>query len=252
MKTLRRTMALFAVLTTPAFAQDNAFNWRKQVAAGKTVEVRGVIGDIVATAANGSEVQIVARKSARRSDPASVRIEVVEHADGVTVCAIYEPGDDCHPHDHGQSSRDNDTRVDFEVRVPRGVKLKARSVTGDIRATGLDARVNASSVSGDVRVSTSDIASASTVSGSVEVQMGRTDWTGTLAFSSVSGDIDVAFGSDLNAEISYNTVSGSIDSDWPISMSRGGSRNLRGTVGSGGRRLTLSTVSGDVDLRRSN
>ena len=82
--------------------------------------------------------------------------------------------------------------------------------------------------------------------------MGRTDWEGTLSFSTVSGDIDVQFGADLNAEVSYTTVSGNLDSEWPIAMSRGGARSLRGTVGNGGRKLTLTTVSGDVDLRRAN
>jgi hypothetical protein len=35
----------------------------------------------------------VATKHGRRSDPAEVEIEVVEHAGGVTICAVYpSPG----------------------------------------------------------------------------------------------------------------------------------------------------------------
>jgi hypothetical protein len=252
MKTLFRTAVLTLALAAPLAAQDKPFNWRKAVPAGKTLEIRGVIGDIVATAATGNEVEVVATKRARRSDPSSVEIKVVEHEDGVTICAIYDDSNDCEPGHSRSSNRENDTHVDFEVRVPRGVRFKANTVMGDIRVSGLDARVSAGSVSGDVRIATSDIANASTVSGSVEVSMGRTDWEGTLSFSTVSGDIDVQFGADLNAEVSYNTVSGNLDSEWPIAMSRGGARSLRGTVGKGGRKLTLTTVSGDVDLRRAN
>lgn len=251
MNTLFRTVILTVALAAPLSAQDNPFNYRKTIPAGQTLQIRGVIGDIVATAAAGAEVQVVATKRARRSDESSVEIKVVEYNGGVVICAIYDGSDDCDP-DHSRSNnRDNDTRVDFEVRVPRGVRFKANTVMGDVRITGLDSRVSAGSVTGDVRIATSDIANASTVSGSIEVTMGRTDWEGTLSFSTVSGDIDVAFGADLNADVSYSSVSGSLDSEWPVSMSSGGARHLRGRVGSGGRKLSLSTVSGDVDLRRA-
>jgi DUF4097 and DUF4098 domain-containing protein YvlB len=198
-------------------------------------------------------VEIVATKSARRSDPAAVEIKVVEHEDGVVVCAIYESINRCGPDNHSQiSTKDNDTRVDFEVRLPRGVNLKAQSVTGDVTATGLGGSVSAGSVSGDVRIATTGVARASSVSGSVDVRMGRADWTDRLAFSTVSGNITLEIAGDLNTDVSFTTVSGSFDSDWPITTSTTRGRGLRGTIGNGGRRLTFSTVSGNVDIRRAN
>ena len=56
-----------------------------------------------------------------------VKIEVVPSEDGVTICAVY-PSDGrrenaCEPgeHDH-TSTRNNDVRVDFTVRVPEAAK----------------------------------------------------------------------------------------------------------------------------------
>jgi hypothetical protein len=50
-------------------------------------------GDVSASPASGGAVEVVATKHGRRSDPAEVEIEVVEHAGGVTICAVYpSPG----------------------------------------------------------------------------------------------------------------------------------------------------------------
>ena len=122
---------------------------------------------------------------------------------------------------------------------------------GAVEATGLDARVQASTVSGNVRVSTSDIAHASSVSGSLDVRMGRSDWSGDLRFSTVSGDINLEFAGDLNADVEMSTVSGDLDSDWPMSMRATGRRHVRGRIGAGGRELSFSTVSGSVEIRRA-
>jgi hypothetical protein len=252
MKTILGTLLLAITVAAPAAAQDDTWRWRKAVPAGQTLEIRNVMGDIVATAATGREVEIVARKSARRGDADDVRIVVEEHTDGVTVCALYDDRSSCDSdRRRGHSNGENDTQVDFEVRVPRGVKFNGKNVSGDVEVTGLDARVSAGSVSGDVEVSTSDIASASSVSGSVRVRMGRSDWSGKLGFSSVSGNIDVEFGGELNADVEMSTVSGDLDSDWPLSVTTTGRRNLRGRIGSGGRQLSFSTVSGNVEIRKA-
>src|SRR4029450_10081304 len=92
----------------------------------------GVNGGSDATAAAGAEAEVSAFKRARRSNPDEVEIKVVEHAGGVTICAVYpssgrgantcEPGEGGHMH-----TRDNDTNVEFTVRVPAGVRaLRAR------------------------------------------------------------------------------------------------------------------------------
>ena len=70
MKSILGAALLAVVVAAPAAAQDDTWSWRKAVPAGQTVEVRGILGTISATAASGNEVEIVARKTARRGDPA--------------------------------------------------------------------------------------------------------------------------------------------------------------------------------------
>src|SRR5579864_9508889 len=90
-----RTFAAAAAVlfTTSLAASAQDFRWHGSIAQGASIEIKGVNGDIVADPAVSGEVEVTAEKHARRSDPASVRIEVVPHAGGVTICAVYPSRD---------------------------------------------------------------------------------------------------------------------------------------------------------------
>ncbi len=237
-------------------AQD--FNWHGKIAQGKRLEVKGVNGDVRAVLASGSEAVVNARKHSHRSDPDDVEIKVVESDDGVTICAVYptparaRQENDCEPGDRWHSSTDNnDVTVDFEVQVPAGVEFDGRTVNGEMSAEGLKADVHAGTVNGSVRVSTTGLAEATTVNGSVYVEMGRANWTDQLEFSTVNGGITLIMPGKLDTEVRASTVNGEIESDYPLTISgRFGPRRVRGTIGAGGRTLNLSTVNGEIRLRK--
>lgn len=257
----------------PATARQEPFRWSGRLAAGKTIEVKGVRGTIRALPASGSEVEVTATRRGERSAPETVRIEVVPHEDGVTVCAVYPRGNRewdaerrrleerggeggynrCDPGDwRNLNVQDNDVSVDFTVRVPAGVRLAARNVSGDVDAEGLRGYVEARSVSGDVRVSTSGFGEASTVSGEIFASLGSGAWSGDLDFRTVSGDITLELPARASTEVRVETMSGDIQSDFPLDVERRSMRRrARGTIGEGGRELYLTTLSGDVRLRRA-
>ena len=86
----------------PAAAQSSHFEWRGQMAPGHGIEIKGINGSVRAVAARGNEVEVTATRTARRSNPADVRFEVVPHAGGVTICAVYpagpgQPPNECQP-----------------------------------------------------------------------------------------------------------------------------------------------------------
>lgn len=240
----------------PVYAQD--FQWRGRLAAGQALEIKGINGDIQAGASSSGEVEVIATKTARNSNPADVRIEVVPHASGVTICAVYPtvPGRDpnvCEPGAGGKSNtKDNDTSVHFQVRVPYGVGLLAKTVNGEINAESLQGDVNAKTVNGSIKVSTTGLAMADTVNGSVNVTMGRADWTTGASFKTVNGGITLMMPSAFDAELTADTLNGTITTDFPITVTGEVSpRRLHGTVGSGGRTLKLSTVNGSIKLLRA-
>ena len=133
------------VAASHAAAQTD-FQWHGQLTSGQTIEIKGINGDVRATASSSGEVEVTAARSARRSNPADVRIEVVPHAGGVTICAVYPTAagrapNSCEPGREGRSNtRDNDTVVHFDVRVPYGVGFVGRTVNGEINAESLQAR----------------------------------------------------------------------------------------------------------------
>ena len=248
--------AVLAAAALQGTTQDPEFRWSRALAAGKTIEIRGVNGAITASAAGGREVRVTAMKRARRSDIASVEIRVEEHADGVTICAIY-PGHGERTGCRGDGKRrsgdweENDVTVDFTVEVPASVKFVGRTVNGNVEARGLTADAAVSTVNGDAAAATRGMAEVSTVNGDVTASVGRADWTGPAEFHTVNGNVTVTLPGSVDADVTASTVNGDISTDFPLTVQgRFGPRRLTGTIGRGGRSLSLKTVNGSISIER--
>lgn len=273
-----------AVTRRTAQRGQEDFRWAGRVARGQQIEIRGIVGDVRAEVASGDQVEVVGRRSGDNAD--RVRIEVVEGDDGVTICAIYpqrrregQPDGDrrggsrdwCGGDDANEGEIDAEkARIDFTVRVPAGVKFAAQIVAGDVYATSLRSPVDVATVSGNVQVSTTGTARAASVSGNVNATFGQTDGE-EMEFATVSGDVVLRLAGNVGAEVSAQTLSGEIESDFDLRMGSmtgdddededdddwGGirvnveiGRQASGTIGRGGPELSVTTVSGDIRLER--
>lgn len=282
---MRKSILTLLLVTASVAGAQEPFNWQGRIAQGKEIEIKGVIGDVRAVAASGSEVQVTAtRQRGRNGNPQDVQIRVVEHEGGVTICSVY-PGRGSNPsnqcdngggRDSNRENRDsnrennNDTRVNFTVRVPAGVRFVGRTVVGDMDATGLRSDVDAStvsgntrvsttgtvratSVSGDVEMSTTGYGDASTVSGDITATLGRGSWPEPLDFRTVSGKITLTLPATTAAQVRAQSMTGRIQSDFPLEIDqRRMQARATGTLGRGGRELNLQTLSGDIRLRRAS
>jgi hypothetical protein len=256
---LRTFPILLAAAGIAAATDGHTFQWTGKLAPGQLIEIKGVNGAIHAEATAGRDVEVIAEKSARRSDPSEVRIQVVEGANGTTICAVYPSKDsrpnECKPGEGGRmNNRNNDVKVEFTVRVPNGVRFTGRTVNGGIQAEHLNADVEARTVNGKIVLSTSAAAVAETVNGSIHATLGAPAWNGARRFETVNGSVEVDLPPDSTAELSASTVNGRINTDFPVTV-RGhfGYRNIRGTLGNGGgagRELRMNTVNGSIMLRQ--
>jgi hypothetical protein len=243
-----------AVVPSPVAAQD--FTWRGAVAQGQTIEIKGVNGDIRAEPSGGNDVEVTAEKHARRDDPASVHIQVVPHANGVTICAVYpapsgRQPNECQPGDAGRMNvQNNDVTVRFTVHVPAGVQFTGKTVNGDLEATHLNGDVTLSTVNGSISFTTTGVGRATTVNGSITGEMGRADWSDKLAMHTVNGGISLTLPSALDTDLHASTVNGDIETDFPVTVSKVDRRRIDGTIGAGGRVLSLESVNGSITLRR--
>jgi putative adhesin len=246
------------VINLPRMARNgDAFQWHGVVAEGRTIEIKGVNGDVSAEAASGPEVEVSADRRGRRSNPDDVRMDVVEHDGSVTICAVYPSKDpsrpnECRPGTEGRMNlQNNDVTVKFLVKVPRGVRFVGRTVNGEVDAKGLSGPVVLSTVNGSTTFSTTSYGEASTVNGSIRGTMGSAAWNDALTFHTVNGSIVLDLPPTLSADVRASTVNGEISTDFPMSVTgRISRRQVSGTIGGGGRRLDLETVNGTVRLQR--
>ena len=242
--------------------QRDAFTMNERVPAGQWIRVRNLNGEMRVRASTSDKVEVSATKTWRRGDPKDVRIESKKSSDGsILVCALWT--DDAVCTEDSYSSHDdrrrnynrndhNDVAVEFEIRVPKGVKVGVWSVNGGVSVDGVTSEVRAGTVNGSVdAISTGGPVQASTVNGSVHATMGRLDGDQDLSFSSVNGSVVAEFTGDIDADIDLSTVNGRFQTDWPVTITgRIDPRHLRATLGKGGRRIHLSTVNGNVELRK--
>ena len=256
MMTAAFAMVLAVAAAGGAAAQD--FSWRGSLDRGDDLEIRGINGEITARPASGGEVRVTAiKEEGRRGNVDEVTVEVVEHDGGILICAVYPARDGDRANrcatggDYRMNTRDNDTRVHFEIEVPAGVRLVARSVNGDIDATGLAGDVVAHTVNGDIGVSTTGAVSANTVNGSIDAAFSGGSVRDDLEFETVNGRIVLEISGDINADVRASTVNGGLETDFPLTVrGRWGPKRIEGTIGDGGPRLTLSTVNGGIEIRR--
>lgn len=248
-----------AIVAIPIHAQD--FQKSYQVGPDATLSVKNASGNITVTGDDGDAVVVHAYKEGRDRD----RVEIEDRSSGnaVDVRANY---DNC---------RDNcNASVRFEVRVPRRTRLnvdKVSTASGDIKVSSVQGTlrlntasgnvqvrdaagsVNASSASGDVEIlNTSGAVSAQTASGDVMVEIARLEGAENMKFSTASGDVTVRLPSNLEADVEMSTVSGRVETDFPIEVKEqrhGPGSNARGRLGNAGRSLRLSSASGNVSLK---
>ena len=147
-------------------------------------------------------------------------------------------------------------------------ELSAEAVSGQITIDGVRAsRLDVSTVSGTVDLTRVEArrVGVETVSGPVTFD-GALDADGRYEFESHSGSIRVTVPAGTSFDLEAQSFSGSLESNATItadlggetleltepeihwSMSRDGTREIDGTVGSGGGHLEISTFSGDMTI----
>ena len=255
------------------------WNWDGRVDAGHWFNLSNVNGPVTIDQSRDNSVHVRAEKIPHEDgDIHDVRFVVIQGGGDVRICALSRENDRCDEDglrssgddDHYGRRRNRNVEVRFTVQVPRGVRVGAGTVNGSMRVSGTGAEVKAgtvnggvevsdaggpvkaATVNGNVRVTTSaGPVSASTVNGSISARMGNLTRDGDMKFSTVNGTITVETPPGLDANISIDTMHGGISSDFPVQLSgRFGPRHAEGVIGRGGRRISMNTVNGSVELRK--
>ena len=250
-------IAVAALLAAPAIAQDDEFSWSGRIPSGQAIEIKNANGRLYAEYAPGDQVEVTAIKEGPAGDRAEVEIEVVEHDGGVTICAVYPGGwlrsNECAPGDEGHiGSNDNDTEVTFTIKVPADVKLVATTMNGRIEVEDLRSDAEVLTMNGRIEISTTGWAHAKTMNGAITATLGAADWSGDLELQTMNGGVTVTLPANANTDVNAATMNGEVESDWTLERSGWIRSKARGTIGDGGRGLDISTMNGNIRIRRGS
>jgi hypothetical protein len=131
--------------------------------------------------------------------------------------------------------------------------LEAQNVSGSIRAENVSGRIEAWTVNGVIRLigGRSNDIRAETVGGDI-VYAGRVATGGTYDFESHSGAVRLTIPGNSGAQFRLETVSGTVQSDFPIAAAAAGGRNSRRVefaIGDGKAQVTARTFSGRILIK---
>jgi hypothetical protein len=283
MNTLLRSLTIAMLAATTAAAQrDTAFTWSRRLPDGARLAIKNLSGPVEVRAGTTDRVEVRATiRVESRGSIGDVTFDVHELTpDDVEICTIYRGVNACEP-DTGW----NDVKVSvrYVVSLPKGLRLRASTGSGDVivmqSVTEMDAstgngdiviresmsRVGASTGNGDVtvamangpvKVSTGNgkvlvntaggPVDANTGNGDVDVRMATVPQGAdqpSMAFTTGHGSIRVTLPANFNGEIDANTGNGSINTDFEM--------RVQGRLDNSRLRGTIGTGVGPVIKLRS-
>lgn len=288
--------ALVAVSALPADAQRRRDRDRDDVVSrldttlalsrGGTVELEGAEGEMIVTASTGDQVRIRARseRGEIRVDATSSRIHVQSVAMGwgdvryevsvPTGTHLVLSGQSTDIQVRGTSGRVEAQTQNGDIEITGAMEVQVNALNGDVELQNVE-RVRVNLVSGDVRIdSVRGSVEAQTVSGDIEVRNassrevraqttsgnvffdGTIDSGGRYELGSHSGNVIVRVPGDVSAAVSLQTYSGTIESDFPITLTGGAvmgghPRSFDFRIGNGSARIMAQSFSGTVHLQRT-
>jgi hypothetical protein len=144
--------------------------------------------------------------------------------------------------------------VAFELQVPRKADIRVDATNGGIIVEDVRGRIDARTVNGGIVLGgvNGDIR-GETVNGGVRAELSNEKWDGPgLELKTVNGGVALAVPDGFSGELDARTANGGISVDFPITISGliNSRRQIRGTLGSGGARITLSAVNGGISISR--
>ena len=187
--------------------------------------IRGVRGPVKVQAASGS-----------------IRVEKIERYTQLATASGSISATDV-----GNDLRVSSASGSVTVSKVRG-DVDVSAISGVLRISSPGGRVEAGTASGDVDIqgAAHDV-KAHAASGRVFVQ-GNPGADNYWELKTASGVVQLAIPASANLHISAEAVSGEIRSDIPIVVEEQGKHSLRAHMGSGGGRVDIHTVSGEIRI----
>ncbi len=220
-------IAVLGALTLAAPAAASEQNETERVdrtvsmRAGGQLRLKNFSGRVTITGSNRSDVAVHAVRRAPRERLDHITLQITETGSGVSIEANKKD-------DYWRDRNNNVVETELEIQVPADVALDVEVFSSDVFVKDVRGRQRLHTFSGEIEVTGADAA---------------------LDAETFSGDIDVRLVQGASASVDFDSFSGSLKTDVPMSYRSGSRRRIRGDIGSGGTDYHFKTFSGDVRIR---
>jgi hypothetical protein len=250
MKSLRLTwIAALLVCLLPALASAQETERVHKVVplgAGGTLSLHNFSGDVRIVGADVTEVTIDAVRTAPRDRLDHIKLDIQSSGSTVKVEANKKDSD-------WTSDHDNVVKTEFDIQVPRNAALEVDVFSSGVHVRGVAGKQSIKTFSGNAIVEdgASQVA-CKTFSGAVTVKMAPSAPAADLDLETFSGDIELRLPDTAKASVAFDSFSGKLSADVPLTLQEQKKGHLRADINGGDpqRPVRLKTFSGDVKIVR--
>jgi hypothetical protein len=181
---------------------------------GGTLKLNNFSGDIRITGADVSQVTIDATRRADRDRLDHIKLDVEAGGNTVTIDANKKSSD-------WEHRNNNVVETEFEIQVPRQVTLDVNAFSSTVRVSGLVGPQRLHTFSGRIEVQQAPAkVHAKTFSGPVDLQFAPDAGEPDVNVETFSGRIDLRLPDSVRGKLEFNTFSGDLRSDLPVTLQR--------------------------------
>ncbi len=240
--------ALLVCCLLPALAtaaETERFHKVVPLGPGGTLKLNTFSGFVHVTGADVAQVTIDAVRRAERDRLDHIKLDVQASGNTVTIEANKKD-------ESWQERNNNVVETEFEIQVPRDTRLDLHSFSSPITVIGVRAPQVLETFSGRIEVQDAPAeVKAKTFSAGVDVRLAGNVTEPSLNVDTFSGQIELRMPDAVRAKVEFNTFSGDMTSDLPLTLQKQSRKHLIGELGAGGAsEVQLKTFSGSVHIVR--
>ncbi len=231
MKHLLAAFAVLALAATPLRAapdETETVNRTVALAPGGTLDLKTFSGRVRITPTDENQVIVNAVRHGSRSTLDRVRLEVVSSGSTVYIDANH----------HDRSSwfdHDNVVDTELDIRVPRRTNLHIKTFSAPVEVDGIDA----------------EEVTAHTFSGKVDLRLNSWQPHERIDVKTFSGRTTLRVPENAGGHLAFDSFSGRLDSDVPLTLHSSSRRSLSAELGSAADgSLRFHSFSGSVKIER--
>ena len=217
---------------------------------GGTLRLKSFSGRVTITASDRNDVAIDAVRRATRERLDHIKLDI--HTEGPNLVVVEA--------NHREMSwyefmgRNNVVETDFDIKVPRLISLDISVFSAPVAIEGVSGSHKVHSFSSSLRLD--DVEGPIQVhsfSGAVDIRVRSWLPNQTINVDTFSGNVALRVPDSAQASVVFNSFSGRLNSELPLTLTSGNGRALRARLGSGAEasgELKVKTFSGSFRIER--